>query len=111
MLHAVCCRRAEWQPTPAHIPCKKLTGRAPDCLTSRALPPPRVAGFCDLGAGWQVLESGDLRRCLALPPGMSGVYITRTEPLAHAAQVLQVGGPGLPRPHYLPALQWLITAA
>jgi hypothetical protein len=73
-------------------------------------PPGRPAtrhppGFCDLGAGWQALESGDLRRCLALPPALSGVYITRTEATADAARVLQVGLPALPAPL---GLLWLL---
>jgi hypothetical protein len=43
-----------------------------------------------MGVGWQTLENTAMKAALGMPKGMTGVYVTKTEPLFHAAKVLQV---------------------
>ncbi len=47
----------------------------------------RYTGFPELGISWQGLESTDMKRSLAMPESLTGVYITGTEPVYHAAKV------------------------
>ncbi|KAI8476024.1 MAG: trypsin-like cysteine/serine peptidase domain-containing protein [Monoraphidium minutum] len=51
----------------------------------------RYTGFCELGVAWQNLENDGMKRALGLPKGLTGVIITKTEPLAHANKVLRRG--------------------
>jgi len=44
-------------------------------------------GFCELGVGWQTLESTDLKMAVRMPSHVTGVYVTALEPCYHAAQV------------------------
>lgn len=48
-------------------------------------------GFCELGITWQSLENPDMKAALGMPKGMTGVYVTKTEPLFDASHVLQPG--------------------
>lgn len=47
----------------------------------------RYTGFPKLGISWQSLESTDMKRSLAMPESLTGVYVTDTEPMYHAAKV------------------------
>ena len=51
----------------------------------------RYTGFTDLGAAWQNLENAGARAALGLPKGLTGVLVTRTDPLAPASSVLRRG--------------------
>jgi hypothetical protein len=46
----------------------------------------RPAGFCELGISWQSLENEGMREVLDMPKGLTGVYITKTEPLFDASR-------------------------
>lgn len=46
-------------------------------------------GFATLGVHTQALENDDFRQSLDMPRGMTGVYVTRIEPLFHAAEVIK----------------------
>jgi hypothetical protein len=46
----------------------------------------RRAGFCELGISWQSLENEGMREVLEMPKGLTGVYITKTEPLFDASR-------------------------
>lgn len=48
-------------------------------------------GFCELGVSWQNLENSGMKAALGMPKGLTGVMITKTEPLAHASKVLRRG--------------------
>eukprot|EP00877_Chromochloris_zofingiensis_P007489 jgi/Chrzof1/2994/Cz12g07110.t1 len=51
----------------------------------------KYTGFCELGLAWQCLENPDMKSALGMPKGMTGVYVTKTEPLFDAAHQLQPG--------------------
>lgn len=48
-------------------------------------------GFCRLGVKFQPMESPSLRKHKLLPPGKSGILVTKVDPLAPAFNVLQKG--------------------
>ena len=48
-------------------------------------------GFCRLGVKFQPMESPSLRKHKLLPPGKSGILVTKVDPLAPAFGVLQKG--------------------
>jgi hypothetical protein len=50
-------------------------------------PPAPASGFCELGALWQNLENAGMKAALGLPKSLTGVLITKTEPLAPASKV------------------------
>eukprot|EP00879_Flechtneria_rotunda_P006596 GHRR01006931.1.p1 GENE.GHRR01006931.1~~GHRR01006931.1.p1 ORF type:complete len:409 (+),score=114.47 GHRR01006931.1:1331-2557(+) len=49
------------------------------------------AGFCELGVSWQSMENPDMKLALGMPRGMTGVYITKTEPMYDASSKLRAG--------------------
>ncbi|KAG2501015.1 hypothetical protein HYH03_000835 [Edaphochlamys debaryana] len=51
----------------------------------------KYTGFPELGISWQSLESTDMKASLAMPAGLTGVYITGTEPVFEASKVLRAG--------------------
>lgn len=51
----------------------------------------KYTGFCELGISWQTLENLDMKMYLGMPKKMTGVFVTKTEPLYHAAEVLFPG--------------------
>ena len=51
----------------------------------------RYTGFCELGASWQNLENAGARAALGLPPGLTGVLVTKADALAPAAAALKRG--------------------
>jgi flagellar basal body L-ring protein FlgH len=48
-------------------------------------------GFCELGISWQSLENPHMKAALAMPKGLTGIYITKTEPMFEASRVLKAG--------------------
>lgn len=48
-------------------------------------------GFCEMGISWQSLENPHMKAALGMPKGMTGVYITKTEPMFEASHVLRAG--------------------
>lgn len=44
------------------------------------------AGFCELGISWQSLENEGMREVLGMPKALTGVFITKTEPLFNASR-------------------------
>eukprot|EP00882_Tetradesmus_deserticola_P018709 GHRQ01020094.1.p1 GENE.GHRQ01020094.1~~GHRQ01020094.1.p1 ORF type:complete len:426 (+),score=236.79 GHRQ01020094.1:1316-2593(+) len=51
----------------------------------------KYTGFCELGVSWQSLENEGMREVLDMPKGLTGVYITKTEPLFDASRQLMAG--------------------
>eukprot|EP00741_Cyanophora_paradoxa_P007220 tig00001094_g6985.t2 len=51
----------------------------------------RYTGLCSIGFYWQALENEQFRRSLQMPPGMTGVYVSKVQPLAPATRVLRKG--------------------
>lgn len=51
----------------------------------------KYTGFCQMGAYWQALENTDMKAFLNMPKGLTGVYVTKLEPLSHASKVLKAG--------------------
>lgn len=44
-----------------------------------------------MGVSWQSLENPHMKAALGMPKGMTGVYITKTEPMFEASRVLLAG--------------------
>lgn len=44
-----------------------------------------------MGISWQSLENPGHKAALGMPKGMTGVYITKTEPMFDASRVLHAG--------------------
>jgi hypothetical protein len=44
-----------------------------------------------MGISWQSLENPHMKAALGMPKGMTGVYITKTEPMFEASHVLRAG--------------------
>lgn len=44
-----------------------------------------------MGVSWQSLENPHMKAALGMPKGLTGVYITKTEPMFEAARVLRAG--------------------
>jgi hypothetical protein len=83
---------------PWHIKTKHYTSLSPLTNTHQNTPKPKHSiehsqnqGFCELGVRWQNLENEGMRAALGLPKHVTGVYVSRTEPTAHAARVLRRG--------------------
>lgn len=53
--------------------------------------PPCTPGFCELGVSWQSLENPHMKAALSMPKGLTGVYITKTEPMFEASRILKQG--------------------
>eukprot|EP00879_Flechtneria_rotunda_P008710 GHRR01009124.1.p1 GENE.GHRR01009124.1~~GHRR01009124.1.p1 ORF type:complete len:569 (+),score=138.88 GHRR01009124.1:238-1944(+) len=51
----------------------------------------KYTGFCELGVSWQSMENPDMKLALGMPRGMTGVYITKTEPMYDASSKLRAG--------------------
>ncbi|KIZ01125.1 Protease Do-like 10 [Monoraphidium neglectum] len=50
----------------------------------------RYTGFCELGVAWQNLENAGMKAALGMPKGLTGVLVTKTEPLTHASKARPV---------------------
>jgi hypothetical protein len=50
-----------------------------------------MPGFCELGVSWQSLENPHMKAALSMPKGLTGVYITKTEPMFEASRILKQG--------------------
>jgi hypothetical protein len=50
-----------------------------------------ASGFCELGISWQSLENPHMKAALGMPKGLTGIYITKTEPMFEASRVLKAG--------------------
>lgn len=48
-------------------------------------------GFCEMGISWQSLENPGMKAALGMPKGLTGVFITKTEPMFEASRVLRAG--------------------
>lgn len=51
----------------------------------------KYTGFCELGISWQSLENEGMREVLGMPKALTGVFITKTEPLFNASRQLLAG--------------------
>jgi hypothetical protein len=44
-----------------------------------------------MGISWQSLENPGMKAALGMPKGLTGVFITKTEPMFEASRVLRAG--------------------
>jgi hypothetical protein len=44
-----------------------------------------------MGISWQSLENPGMKAALGMPKGLTGVFITKTEPMFEASHVLRAG--------------------
>jgi hypothetical protein len=63
-----------------------------------------------MGAYWQALENTDMKAFLHMPKALTGVYVTKLEPLSHAAKVLPACPPAVVPPLLvLSFTSWLLV--